>query len=110
MKSLVEDVSSLGIAIEFHMILELDPKESLKRNGIIIINSVMHLHKYVKETRGSLKAILQAIKKQVPTLLTMVEQDANYNEPFFLGRFLESLHYYSTIFDSLEVSLPRHSP
>ncbi|KAJ6996822.1 DELLA protein GAI1 [Populus alba x Populus x berolinensis] len=70
----------------------------------------MHLHKFVKESRGSLKAILQAIKKLNPTLLTVVEQDANHNGPFFLGRFIESLHYYSAIFDSLEASLPRNSP
>ncbi|PPD89152.1 hypothetical protein GOBAR_DD13909 [Gossypium barbadense] len=117
MKSLVEDASSLSIAMEFHMISEpvtpsLMTRENLNlREGeSLYINSVMHLHKYVKESRGSLKAILQAIKKLGPALLTMVEQDANHNGPFFLGRFLESLHYYSAIFDSLEASLPRHSP
>ncbi|CAK9157177.1 unnamed protein product [Ilex paraguariensis] len=70
----------------------------------------MHLHKYVKESRGSLKIILKSIKKLNPTLLIVVEQDANHNGPFFLGRFLESLHYYSAIFDSLEATLPRNSP
>ncbi|KAL0310841.1 UNVERIFIED_CONTAM: GRAS family protein RAM1 [Sesamum angustifolium] len=69
----------------------------------------MHLHKHVKESRGSLKTILQSVKKLNPVLLTVVEQDANHNGPFFLGRFLESLHYYSAIFDSLDASLPRNS-
>ncbi|XP_021299537.1 scarecrow-like protein 23 [Herrania umbratica] len=117
MKSLVEDASSLGISLEFHMIPEpLTPSLltrenlNLREGEALFINSIMHLHKYVKESRGSLKAILQAIRKLGPTLLTMVEQDANHNGPFFLGRFLESLHYYSAIFDSLEASLPRHSP
>lgn len=40
----------------------------------------------------------------------MVEQDAYHNGPFFLGRFLESLHYHSAIFDSLEASIPQTSP
>lgn len=117
MKSLVEDASSLGIAMAFNMIPEpvtpsLLTRENLKlREGeALFINGIMHLHTYVKESRGSLKAILQAIKKLGPALLTMVEQDANHNGPFFLGRFLESLHYYSAIFDSLEASLPRNSP
>ncbi|GLU05031.1 hypothetical protein SLE2022_221560 [Rubroshorea leprosula] len=70
----------------------------------------MHLHKSVKESRGSLQAILQAIKKLGPTLVTVMEQDANHNGPFFLGRFLESLCYYSAIFNSPEASLPRNSP
>lgn len=82
---------------------------SLREGEALFVNSIMHLHKFVKESRGSLKAILQAIKKLNPTLLTVVEQDANHNGPFFLGRFLESLHYYSAIFDSLEASLPRNS-
>ncbi|XVF78018.1 hypothetical protein PTKIN_Ptkin14bG0094400 [Pterospermum kingtungense] len=117
MKSLVEDASSLGMALEFYMISEpvtpsLWTRENLnlKEGEALFMNSIMHLHKYVKESRGSLKAILQAIKKLGPALLTVVEQDANHNGPFFLGRFLESLHYYSAIFDSLEASLPRHSP
>ncbi|KAL6201827.1 hypothetical protein ACLB2K_025539 [Fragaria x ananassa] len=63
-----------------------------------------------QRVEGSLKAILQALKKLSPSVLTLVEQDANHNGPFFLGRFLESLHFYSAIFDSLEVSLPPNSP
>ncbi|GAV73502.1 GRAS domain-containing protein [Cephalotus follicularis] len=117
LKVLLEDASSLGIDLEFNVISDsptpsLLTRENLKlREGeALFVNSVMHLHKYAKESRGSLKAILQAIKKLGPTLLTVVEQDANHNGPFFLGRFLESLHYYSAVFDSLESSLPRNSP
>lgn len=116
MKELVEDASSLGITLESAMTSDpvtpsLLTREKLKlREGeALFVNSIMHLHKYVKESRGSLKLILQAIKKLCPIALTVVEQDANHNGPFFLGRFLESLHYYSAIFDSLEVSLPRNS-
>ncbi|CAL5335371.1 unnamed protein product [Camellia sinensis] len=118
-KGLIDEAGSLGISLEFHLIEEqsttpslLLTKENLNlREGeALFVNSIMHLHTYVKESRGSLKTILQAIKKLGPTLLTVVEQDANHNGPFFLGRFLESLHYYSAIFDSLEAILPRNSP
>lgn len=117
MKALAEDASSLGVLLEFKMISEpvtpsLLTRESLNlREGeALFVNSIMHLHKFVKESRGSLKAILQAIKKLSPILLTVVEQDANHNGPFFLGRFMESLHFYSAIFDSLEASLSWNSP
>ncbi|KAJ8762661.1 hypothetical protein K2173_010682 [Erythroxylum novogranatense] len=116
MKVLVEDAKSLGMALEFNMIsqpvtLSLLTRENLnlKEDEALFVNSIMHLHKFVKESRGSLKAILQAIKKLSPASLTVVEQDASHNGPFFLGRFLESLHYYSAIFDSLEASFPRNS-
>ncbi|XP_059282006.1 GRAS family protein RAD1-like [Lycium ferocissimum] len=118
LKSLMEEVAATcsGIRLEFQLIKEpitasLFTREKLhvREGEALIVNSVIQLHKYVKESRGSLKTILQAIKKLGPTLLTVVEQDANHNGPFFLGRFLESLHYYSAIFDSLEASLPRDS-
>ncbi|XP_027356823.1 DELLA protein RGL1-like [Abrus precatorius] len=116
MNVLVEEASSLGIPLEFHIIS--DPaisslltmeKLSLREGEALFVNSILQLHKYVKESRGYLKEILQSIKKLSPTVLTVVEQDTNHNGPFFLGRFLESLHYYSAIFDSLEASMPRNS-
>lgn len=117
MKLLADDASLLGIQLEFHANVELSTPSllnieslQLREGDAVFVNSILHLHKYVKESRGSLKAILQEIRKLKPTLLTLVEQDSNHNGPFFLGRFLESLHYYSAIFDSLEASLPRLSP
>lgn len=116
MEILVADANLLGVNLELNMVSEhvtpsLFTKENLnlREEEALLVNSAMQLHKYVKESRGSLKAILQAIKKLNPILVTMVEQDANHNGPFFLRRFLESLHYYSAIFDSLEASLTRDS-
>lgn len=116
-KSMIEEANSAGISqLEFQTITDppgpsVFTKENLNlREGeALFVNSIMQLHQYVKESRGSLKTILQAIRKLGPVLVTVVEQDANHNGPFFLGRFLESLHYYSAIFDSLEASLPRCS-
>ncbi|KAG8386648.1 hypothetical protein BUALT_Bualt03G0170500 [Buddleja alternifolia] len=117
MKGLCEEAYSLGICLEFNLVAEpvspfvLTPEKlDLREGEALFVNSMMQLHKHVKESRGSLKTLLQSIKKLNPILLTVVEQDANHNGPFFLGRFLESLHYYSAIFDSLEDSLPRNSP
>ncbi|KAK7317479.1 hypothetical protein RJT34_01752 [Clitoria ternatea] len=116
MNVLVEEASSLGIHLEFNIISEpASPslltveKLNLRKGEALFVNSILQLHKYVKESRGYLKEILQSIKKLGPTTLTVVEQDTNHNGPFFLGRFLESLHYYSAIFDSLEASMPRNS-
>lgn len=117
MNVLVEEASSLGIPLEFHIISEpptpsiltID-KLNLKKGEALFVNSILQLHKYVKESRGYLKAILQSIKQLGPIAITVVEQDTNHNGPFFLGRFLESLHYYSAIFDSIEASMPRNSP
>ncbi|XP_010935246.3 GRAS family protein RAD1 [Elaeis guineensis] len=116
MQAIINEANALGMPVEFRA-LEEAPSPSLpsidqlqlREGEVVFVNSIMHLHKYVRENRGSLKAILTATKKLNPALVTVVEQDANHNGPFFLARFLESLHYYSAIFDSLEASLPRAS-
>ncbi|MED6143847.1 hypothetical protein PIB30_009657 [Stylosanthes scabra] len=116
MSFLVEEAKSLGVALEFRLVsealvLSLLTKEKLQlREGeVLFVNSILQLHTYVNESRGLLKEILLSIKKLGPCTFTIVEQDSNHNGPFFLGRFLESLHYYSAIFDSLEECMPRNS-
>lgn len=116
MNLLVEEASSLGMHLEIQAIDEpatpsllTMEKLNLRKGEALFVNSILQLHKYVKESRGYLKEILLSIKKLGPIALTVVEQDTNHNGPFFLGRFLESLHYYSAIFDSLEASMPRNN-
>ncbi|KAL9298146.1 hypothetical protein ACSQ67_024042 [Phaseolus vulgaris] len=116
MSVLVEEASSLGMHLEFQTISEpASPslltveKLNLRKGEALFVNSILQLHKYVKESRSYLKEILLSVKKLGPTAFTVVEQDTNHNGPFFLGRFLESLHYYSAIFDSLEACMPRNS-
>lgn len=116
MGRLAGEAAALGISLEYSLVREGVSPLTLTREKLevrdeeaLFVNSVLQLHKHVKESRGSLKAVLQSIKRLGPALLTVVEQDANHNGPFFLGRFLESLHYYSAIFDSLDAILPRDS-
>ncbi|KAK8484375.1 hypothetical protein V6N13_124480 [Hibiscus sabdariffa] len=74
----------------------------------IAINSILQLHCAVKESRGALNSVLQKLHKLSPKLLILVEQDSSHNGPFFLGRFMEALHYYSAIFDALDTMLPKY--
>ncbi|CAM6104909.1 unnamed protein product [Calypogeia fissa] len=102
--------------VPFEFLAVEGPLEDLKRSKLelregeaLAVNSVLQLHCVVKESRGSLNAVLQSIHELSPKILTLVEQDASHNGPFFLGRFMEALHYYSAIFDSLDAILPRNS-
>ena len=65
-------------------------------------------HCVVKERREALNSVLQMIHEPSPKVLALVEQDSNHNGTFFLGRFMEALHYYSAIFDLLDDSLPKY--
>ncbi|KAD3067030.1 hypothetical protein E3N88_34910 [Mikania micrantha] len=93
-----------GISLNLISNLKLNAICCIKKSQVDVVEG-----KRGYERRRSLKTILQSIKKLGPALLTVVEQDANLNGQLFLGRFLESLHYYSAIFDSLEASLGRNS-
>ncbi|KDP26739.1 hypothetical protein JCGZ_17897 [Jatropha curcas] len=75
---------------------------------VVIINSILQLHCVVKESRGALNSVLQKLHELSPKVVILVEQDSSHNGPFFLGRFMEALHYYSAIFDSLDAMLPKY--
>ncbi|OIT35000.1 PREDICTED: DELLA protein RGL1-like [Nicotiana attenuata] len=104
---------SLGINLEFSAVesnLEnLKPKDIKVYDGeVLVVNSILQLHCVVKESRGALNSVLQVVHELSPKILVLVEQDSSHNGPFFLGRFMEALHYYSAIFDSLDVMLPKY--
>lgn len=104
---------SLRLNFEFSLIecnLEtLKPEDIVVRDDeVLIINSILQLHCVVKETRGALNSVLQNLHELKPKLVILVEQDSSHNGPFFLGRFMEALHYYSAIYDSLDAMLPKY--
>ncbi|CAI9093279.1 OLC1v1028744C1 [Oldenlandia corymbosa var. corymbosa] len=104
----------LGIKLEFSVVessLENIRPEDLKiiEDEFLVINSILELHCVVKESRGALNSVLKMLNKLSPkALFILVEQESSHNGPFFLGRFMEALYYYSAIFDSLDAMLPRY--
>ncbi|KAJ6766633.1 hypothetical protein OIU79_022571 [Salix purpurea] len=74
----------------------------------VAVNSVFELHRLLARP-GGIDKVLGSIKAMRPKIVTVVEQEANHNSPVFLDRFTEALHYYSSLFDSLEGSgmIPR---
>lgn len=78
----------------------------VKPGEVIAVNSVLQLHRllYTDASTGSspIDVVLKSIGSLRPKIVTIVEHEANHNGPLFLDRFVEALHYYSTMFDSLE--------
>ncbi|KAJ7548899.1 hypothetical protein O6H91_07G032100 [Diphasiastrum complanatum] len=72
----------------------------------VAVNSISQLHRlvYAEDPVVSppLVEVLQTVRSLNPRIVTIVEQEANHNSPIFLERFMEALHYYSTMFDSFE--------
>lgn len=70
----------------------------------VAVNSVFEMHKLLART-GAFEKVMGLVRGMRPEIFTVVEQEAAHNGPGFLDRFTEALHYYSTLFDSLEGSV-----
>ncbi|KAG8643910.1 GRAS family protein RAM1 [Manihot esculenta] len=110
-RCLTELAHSLHVPFEFHPVAEaledLKPHMFNRRVGeALAVNSVNRLHLVPGNCLGNL---LTMIRDQAPNIVTIVEQEASHNGPYFLGRFLEALHYYSALFDSLDATFPPDS-
>ncbi|CAI9755987.1 unnamed protein product [Fraxinus pennsylvanica] len=75
----------------------------VREGETVAVNSIFELHQLLARP-GAIEKVLQVVSEMNPEILTVVEQEANHNGMVFLDRFTESLHYYSTFFDSLESS------
>ncbi|KAI3466971.1 hypothetical protein Pfo_023634 [Paulownia fortunei] len=73
----------------------------VREGETVAVNSIFELHQLLARP-GAIEKVLQVVKELKPEILTVVEQEANHNGNGFLDRFTVSLHYYSTLFDSLE--------
>ncbi|KAF2293220.1 hypothetical protein GH714_040560 [Hevea brasiliensis] len=102
---LMKYAKDLGINLEFWM-LESN-LENLRPDDIKLSKTQATMDRSSWEDLWN--SVLQMIHALSPKVLVLVEQDSSHNGPFFLGRFMEALHYYSAIFDSLDAMLPRLS-
>lgn len=108
---------SCQVPFEFHALsvfgsdvyadmLEIRPGEALA------VNFPLQLHHMPDEsvnTSNHRDRLLRMIKGLSPNVVTLVEQEANTNTAPFFPRFMETLSYYTAMFESLDVTLPRDS-
>ncbi|XP_074582632.1 DELLA protein RHT-1-like [Curcuma longa] len=89
--------------VEPQMLLEPEGKKGERDGGdeAVAVNSVMELHQLLARP-GAVEKVLGMARALRPRIMTVVEEEANHNGRTFLERFTESLHYYSSMFDSLE--------
>nr|XP_016452673.1 PREDICTED: DELLA protein GAI1-like [Nicotiana tabacum] len=104
---LAQLAESINVEFEFrgfvaNTLADLDASMFDIREGeTVAVNSMFELHQLLARP-GGIEKVLSFVKDLKPEIFTIVEQEANHNGPVFMDRFTESLHYYSTLFDSLE--------
>jgi len=82
----------------------------IRHGEAIVVNFAYQLHHTPDESVGvenHRDRILRMVKSLSPRVVTLVEQEANTNTaPFFL-RYLETLDYYTAMFEAIDVARPR---
>jgi len=110
-KRLSDFAATLGISFEFTPVAEkfgnVDAS-TLKVQGFQDALAVHWMHHSLYDVTGSDPDALTLIQKLNPKVVTVVEQDLRHGGSF-LSRFVEALHYYSALFDSLGASYPHDS-
>ncbi|XP_021725970.1 chitin-inducible gibberellin-responsive protein 1-like [Chenopodium quinoa] len=103
------------IPVEFHAVpvflpdvtremLDVRPGEALA------VNFPLQLHHTPDESvdvNNPRDGLLRMVKSLAPKVTTLVEQESNTNTTPFLTRFTEALNYYSAMFESIDVTMPR---
>lgn len=104
-----------NFSVEFHAVPVFAPditREMLdiRPGEALAVNFPLQLHHTPDESvdvSNPRDGLLRMVKSFNPKVVTLVEQESNTNTASFLPRFKETLDYYSAMFESIDVTMPR---
>ncbi|MCD7466750.1 DNA topoisomerase 2-associated protein pat1 [Datura stramonium] len=107
--------ASCNVPFEFHPVAascsDVEIEHLKVRSGEpLAVNFALVLHHMPDESVGTQNhrdRLLRMVKSLSPKIVTLVEQESNTNTAQFFPRFLETLNYYLSVFESIDVALPR---
>ena len=114
-KRLSKLAESFKVPFEFHAAAMSGCEVQLENLGVrpgeaLAVNFAFMLHHMPDEsvsTQNHRDRLLRLVKSLSPKVVTLVEQESNTNTAAFYPRFLETLSYYTAMFESIDVTLPR---
>ncbi|GKV37665.1 hypothetical protein SLEP1_g45664 [Rubroshorea leprosula] len=112
-RRLIAFAESIGQPFSFHQ-CRLESGETFKPSALklvkgeaLVMNCMLHLPHFSYRSPTSVASFLSGAKILNPMLVTLVEEDVGPRiDGGFVGRFIDSLHYYSAVYDSLEAGFP----
>lgn len=113
-KSLASFAESLNLPFQFNVVCVanfLEIKEQLfeiRNDESLIVYCPLMLRTMIS-CPSCLENLLGVIKKLNPSLMVVIEVEANHNSPSFVNRFIETLFFYSAYFDALEICLEKNT-
>ncbi|MED6134344.1 hypothetical protein PIB30_036197 [Stylosanthes scabra] len=112
-RRLVSFAESLNLPFSFMIVIVEDIKEISEELFEIEDDEVVAVYapNYLKNLMGSLDSLdhlMRVIRKIKPAIMVVVEVEASLNSTSFVNRFIESLFFYSALFDSTETCLSQN--
>ncbi|KAI4307295.1 hypothetical protein L6164_030499 [Bauhinia variegata] len=112
-RRLTEFAASIGQPFSFHQ-CRLDSDETFRpsslklvRGEALVFNCMLNLPHQSYRSPDSVESFLNGAKTLNPRLVTLVEEEAGpTGDVGFVGRFMDSLHHYSAVYDSLKDGFP----
>ncbi|KAK1373477.1 Transcription factor GRAS [Heracleum sosnowskyi] len=110
-KRLSDFADKLGLPFEFSPVADkvgnLDPERiNVSKKEAVAVHWLQHS---LYDVTGSDANTLWLLQRLAPKVVTVVEQDLSHTADSFLGRFVEAIHYFSALFDSLGASYGEES-
>ncbi|XP_051125357.1 scarecrow-like protein 21 [Andrographis paniculata] len=104
-----------NIPVEFHAVPVFAPDITrdlldVRPGEALAVNFPLQLHHTPDESvdvTNPRDGLLRMVKSLSPKVVTLVEQESNTNTAPFLPRFKEALEFYSAMFESIDVTMPR---
>ncbi|GFY85335.1 GRAS family transcription factor [Actinidia rufa] len=105
--------ASIGQPFSFHQ-CKLDSDETFRpsalklvRGEALVFNCMLHLPHFNYRAPESVASFLCGAKALNSRLVTLVEEEVGpTGDGGFMGQFMDSLHHYSAVYDSLEAGFP----
>ncbi len=113
-RRLADFAQSINLPFEFIPLIQnlgsLKPSMLQLRTGeALAVNCMLQLHGLLEEAPVALESFLGMLYSLNPRVVTLAEREMSSNQPIFLDRFADALNHYSTLFDSLDATLPPSS-
>ncbi|CAN8321358.1 unnamed protein product [Cochlearia groenlandica] len=104
-----------GVPFEFHGAALCCTEVEIEKLGVrkgeaLAVNFPLVLHHMPDESvtvENHRDRLLRLVKRLSPSVVTLVEQEANTNTAPFLPRFVETMNHYLAVFESIDVKLGR---
>jgi hypothetical protein len=114
-RHLVDFAQSINLPFEFIPLIQnldsLKPNMLQLRTGeAFVVNCMLQFRGLLEEAPVALESFLGMLYSLNPRVVTLAEREMSNNQPIFLDRFADALNHYSTLFDSLDATLPVATP